>query len=237
MTEHPELVPSVPIVQLTGFVVSVDPKITLIPKFLTASECDHLIGLGETSGFSQSLVGRGKGTEYESHRSEALANTVSVNRTSFSYTIPTHHSDSILALIEDRLSQVVHLPVTHLESLVIVKYDPGQFFRCHHDGSFRPYTVFIYLNDIDRECGGETRFENLGIRIRPRMGLAVMWPNTKEENGEQVADERLVHEALPPTNSVKYGVNCFFNERIIRERYFQDNKGVIQYILDESKKI
>lgn len=205
-----------PVVQLTGYVVSVDPKITVIPDFLSIEECDHLISLAENSGFTRSLVGRGTSSAYETEGSSALSNTTSNNRTSFSVTLPLSHTDPKVESIEQRLSQIVHYPVSQLESLVVVKYTSGQFFKSHHDGSFRPYTVFIYLNEVPE--GGETRFEQLQLRIRPRKGAAVVWSNTTiTEFGECIADERLIHEALAPVGCVKYGMNCFFNERVVRD--------------------
>ena len=48
-----------------------------------------------------------------------------------------------------------------------VRYEPGQFNRVHHDGVFRPRTVFIYLNDLPDDDGGETYFPRLGIKFTP----------------------------------------------------------------------
>lgn len=216
MVTEPDLPPVV--IKLTGYVVSVDPKITVIPDFVSASECDYFISLGESIGFSESLVGRGASDAYEYEKSRALSNQVSPNRTSLSVTLPTSHSDEAIHLLEHRLAQITNLPVSHLESLVVVKYMPGQFFRSHHDGSFRPYTVFVYLNDVAE--GGETRFEQLQLRVRPRKGTAVVWSNIKiSDSGKCVSDDRMVHEALPPVDCVKYGINCFFNEDNVRHLF------------------
>ncbi|KAF4693732.1 hypothetical protein FOZ60_010130 [Perkinsus olseni] len=84
----------------------------------------------------------------------------------------------------------------------------------HHDGAFRPWTVFVTLNDISRDAGGETLFPALGLKIRPKAGTALVWPNCLE-NGE--ADERVVHEALAPRGVRKYAINCFVNEKPVAE--------------------
>ncbi len=34
--------------------------------------------------------------------------------------------------------------------------------------------MFWYLNDV--ECGGETAFRELGVRVQPRRGRLVMFP-------------------------------------------------------------
>jgi hypothetical protein len=48
-----------------------------------------------------------------------------------------------------------------------VRYEPGQFNRLHHDGVFRPRTVFVYLNDLPDDDDGETYFPRLGLKITP----------------------------------------------------------------------
>lgn len=41
---------------------------------------------------------------------------------------------------------LARMPLQHLEPLVVVRYDPGEYFNEHHDGAFRPVTVLLYLN-------------------------------------------------------------------------------------------
>jgi len=206
------------ILQLTSYVVSTDPKISVIPGFLTVEECEALINLSEKIGFTRSLVGRGKYALNDDDKSSMFLNQYSENRTSSSVHLVRSMDEALIGPIHERLSALAKMPTNQLEDLIVVKYEPGQFFRPHHDGVFRPYTVFLYLNDLPPDSGGETRFPALGLRIRPRMGAAVVWGNTVSSRNEDgtfstVEDERLVHEALPPTiGNVKYGVNCFFNE-------------------------
>ena len=207
-------------IKLTSYIVSVDPKISVIPNFLSLEECEHLIALSEKTGFVRSLVGRGSYALYSEDKSSELENVYSENRTSSSVTIPDTHNDETVSTIELRLSGLVGLPLSQLENLVVVKYESGQHFGSHHDGIFRPFTVFIYLNDLPDGGGGETRFNELGLRIKPRMGTAVMWQNSlmDEVFSEPVEDMRLVHEGLPTSVGVtKYGVNCFFNYHIMRK--------------------
>jgi prolyl 4-hydroxylase len=202
------------VLQLTSYVVSTDPKISIVPGFLSDWECDQLITLSESLGFQRSLVGRGKYAMTEEDKSSTLLNEYSENRTSSSVDLSRQNQRELMDPIEARLAGLTKLPVEHLEDLMVVKYQPGQFFGPHHDGIFRPATVFIYLNDLPESGGGETRFTNLGIRIKPRKGTAVYWRNIDEMGNE---DSRLVHEALPPADgAIKYGVNCFFNQHAMR---------------------
>ncbi|CAK9069271.1 unnamed protein product [Durusdinium trenchii] len=115
---------------------------------------------------------------------------------------------AIVQRIELRLAQLAKLPIETLERLVVVRYEPGQEFTVHHDGKFRPITIFLYLNELPDNAGGDTFFPHLGFSFVPRTGCAVMWPNAQPDGKE---DSRMVHAGRPPTVGVKFGVNCFFN--------------------------
>ena len=109
----------------------------------------------------------------------------------------------------------------HLERLNMVRYNPGEFYGVHHDGPMRPVTVFIYLNDLPDGAQGETYFPKLGLKFVPRKGTALMWSNVfcaqRQPNpnlfGKQTGgDPRMVHEGLPPSSGLKFGLNAFFNQ-------------------------
>ena len=87
-----------PVIQLTSYVISTDPKISIIPGFLLPEECDHIVNLAETKGFSRSLVGRGQ-YSFGEDKSEGLSNVYSENRTSTSVNLDRGH-DEIVSLIE-----------------------------------------------------------------------------------------------------------------------------------------
>ena len=36
------------------------------------------------------------------------------------------------------------MPYENVENLNLLRYKPGEFFKEHHDGGFRPKTVFVY---------------------------------------------------------------------------------------------
>ena len=233
--------------KITSFVVFKDPKISIIPKFLSPAECASLISIGEEIGFTRSLVGRGVyGLE---NSSDSFTNQYSENRTSFSVTLPTDtlptytpHTPlhTTLHNIEARLCELVQMDIAHLESLVLVKYEPRQKFGLHHDGKFRKFTVFIYLNEppteefvavetdsdghllakVDTcaatcaETGGETFFSNISLKIKPHTGTAVLWENNISPG---IDNPKTVHEGIPPVGWTKYGVNCFFNDQVMRQ--------------------
>lgn len=119
-----------------------------------------------------------------------------------------------------KIEQVTGVGRVHYESLQLLKYRPGEFFRRHHDsydGSFgaqamghRIMTAFMYLNDVPEGGGGETRFTDLEHTpaVAPRLGRMIVWPNvwTMEPTSH---DHRMMHEACPTTRDLKFGANVW----------------------------
>ena len=117
--------------------------------------------------------------------------------------------NKIITDIERRASEIVGMTIDCIEPLQIVRYKVGQFFDDHHDlgvlfddGSVelpkrsprRICTFFLYLNDIQSENGGSTRFplllnnRNECLDVQPKRGMAVLFCNIRK-NG--MPDERL----------------------------------------------
>mmetsp|Transcript_59595 Transcript_59595/g.141803 ORF Transcript_59595/g.141803 Transcript_59595/m.141803 type:complete len:470 (-) Transcript_59595:85-1494(-) len=202
---------------LRAFTVCADPKITVFPNFFTDVECDHVLQMVE-GGWMPSQVGSGSEAEY---KTATLENKLSQTRTSWSCMMRYAQTD-VVERLEHRLAAVAGLPVEQLERLNMVRYSPGELFSVHHDGHFRPKTVFVYLNDLPDECeGGDTFFPVLGYSFRPRRGTAVMWSNVTS-TGEE--DGRMIHAGRAPDTGVKYGVNCFFNARPMRHATVADTE-------------
>lgn len=71
------------------------------------------------------------------------------------------------------------------------QYGPGQRFAPHLDGSFRrsaeeesQLTFMVYL---DEGCdGGDTEFLDLGVRVTPRIGLALLFQHRLMHAGNEV---------------------------------------------------
>src|SRR5205085_1514242 len=125
--------------------------------------------------------------------------------------------------IEQRLVMFSGYPLSHLEPLQVVRYQPGQQYTGHYDyfvpgaqgtkealsrGGQRTITYFIYLNDLpEDETGGATFFPKLQIKFKPKTGTAVYFSNVLP-NGKE--DSRMLHGGEPPMKSVKYGMNAWF---------------------------
>lgn len=203
---------------MKSYAVLSEPKMSIIPNFLTDSEIEHVLKISNDY-WEPSKVG--SGTYKTTNESEDLENNVSQIRTSSSCMLRSAHTEMVKN-IEVRLSRLAGIDVEFLERLNMVRYRPGQFFKEHHDGRFRPITVFLYLNDLPDGDDGETLFPELGIKITPRKGCAVMWSNVL---GPQQDDKRMVHQGLPPLTGIKFGINCFFNDKPLKQYSEFDDFG------------
>lgn len=185
--------------------LSTHPWVVELPNFLTERECQHLIELGEKTGLKRSTVGN-------SSKSSHLDNS----RTSHTAFLKKAQ-DHIVKNIEEKCSLVANQPSTHLEPLQIVKYEPGQYYKEHHDYLHhdkngpkyqRSITMFIYLNNLNEgDKGGQTYFPKAKLSVKPQIGKAVLFRNIHPDGS---LDEDSLHAGKPPTKSVKYGCNVWF---------------------------
>eukprot|EP00401_Gymnodinium_catenatum_P040252 CAMPEP_0117572766 /NCGR_PEP_ID=MMETSP0784-20121206/60537_1 /TAXON_ID=39447 /ORGANISM="" /LENGTH=437 /DNA_ID=CAMNT_0005371169 /DNA_START=26 /DNA_END=1336 /DNA_ORIENTATION=- len=198
---------------LRAYTVLREPRMTVLPNFLSDDECDHLIRLVD-GYWMPSLVGQGKSLSEEQYARGELENAVSKTRTSWSCML-RYAQTAVVERLEHRVASVAGLPLEQLERMNMVRYAPGEHFDEHHDGVFRPRTVFVYLNDLPEDDDeGDTSFPALGLSFKPRKGAAVMWSNVAD--GTDREDGRMLHMGRAPTKGVKYGVNCFFNVKQMR---------------------
>mmetsp|Transcript_49382 Transcript_49382/g.117497 ORF Transcript_49382/g.117497 Transcript_49382/m.117497 type:complete len:259 (+) Transcript_49382:62-838(+) len=212
-------------------VIKEDPEMVHISNFVSQEEAEHLLHLAEgrwirstvTRGLASELLGEKcdvsheEGVEAE-QRPQASQEVFSERNTS-SHVRLGYGESVVVERILARVATVTGYPLENVEKLVMVRYMPGETFMLHHDGAHRPKTVFVYLNDVSD--GGETTFPYLGLKVRPKMGTAMMWQNNvprSDEIGEAIADRRMDHEAVPPADGcIKYGMNAFVSERPQRD--------------------
>ena len=205
--------------------LSTNPTILFLPNFLSAKDCQHLISLSEQIGLSRSTV-QGKSHE------------ISDYRTSYTTSLQRRHDD-VVHNIEKRVSHLTGFPLSHIENLQVVRYQPGQQYKHHYDffipnavgtegalqnGGQRYLTFFVYLNDLPtpiqskkestQHLHGYTDFPKLSLKIQPQQGAAVFWMNVDPETGQE--DYRTYHAGMPPLEGTKYGLNVW-----IRAQPFQ----------------
>eukprot|EP00607_Mallomonas_marina_P000415 CAMPEP_0182437728 /NCGR_PEP_ID=MMETSP1167-20130531/85244_1 /TAXON_ID=2988 /ORGANISM="Mallomonas Sp, Strain CCMP3275" /LENGTH=418 /DNA_ID=CAMNT_0024630751 /DNA_START=102 /DNA_END=1359 /DNA_ORIENTATION=+ len=116
-----------------------------------------------------------------------------------------------------KIAEVTRVPTGHYESFQILRYEPGQYYRSHHDygptqkalaSGPRILTFFLYLSDVEE--GGETSFTNLKMKIKPKRGRALLWPSTLDEEPEE-QDWRTHHGAEPVIKGLKFAANAWIH--------------------------
>jgi len=129
-----------------------------------------------------------------------------------------HPNDPVVGALIQRIADSENLRFDQAESLQVVRYKPGGFYKAHYDeccddipecvefkqrGGQRIRTVLIYLNDEFE--GGETEFPNLRLMLQPPpRGAVIFYPGT--------CDPAYLHGGLPVTSGVKIICNVWFRE-------------------------
>ncbi|MFD2787523.1 prolyl hydroxylase family protein [Hymenobacter rubripertinctus] len=160
-----------------------------IPAFLSAAECTDLIARSEQQGFAEAGVLTSTGAQMI----KGIRNNYRVE-----YPDPALAADlwtRLAPLLPANSEADGAAPIGLYEQFRFYRYDVGQRFNRHKDGSIRPddatasrWTLLLYLND-DFE-GGATEFEDL--TIAPRQGAALAFRH------------ELRHKGCPVTAGRKY---------------------------------
>lgn len=113
--------------------------------------------------------------------------------------------DQYFDLLTQRVADFFSVPtVAYVEPLPMMKYQPGDYFDWHTDltvgfATQRTATMIMYLND-DFE-GGNTCFQHLDLRIKPRRGSALVFNYSPEQ--------LLLHRGEAVIAGTKYILNAF----------------------------
>ena len=122
----------------------------------------------------------------------------------------------VVLAVTERLMNITRMPVDNAEYFQILRYEPGQFYKVHHDQQsahwtpqgVRVYTFFVYLSDV--EAGGGTKFNDLDLIVTPKLGRAVLWPSVIAS--DLLTGERNTHhEALPVEKGIKFSANLWIH--------------------------
>lgn len=153
-----------------------------IPALLSAEECDGLIDLSESIGFSKADVQTKSGRQL-------LTNIRNNERVDY-------YSNELAEIYWQRIAQL-KLPIYEDKQAIglspyfrFYKYWPGQKFNMHKDGRQNVggnetlYTLLMYLND---GCiGGETLFRQDNLKVSPKKGYAIMFEHQLWHQGVEV---------------------------------------------------
>eukprot|EP00928_Gymnodinium_smaydae_P080078 TRINITY_DN6386_c2_g1_i7.p2 TRINITY_DN6386_c2_g1~~TRINITY_DN6386_c2_g1_i7.p2 ORF type:complete len:236 (+),score=61.54 TRINITY_DN6386_c2_g1_i7:577-1284(+) len=183
--------------ELAPKVLSRDPWILLIEKFLTEEQIDALMQGMEDNGGGFAPSGELSADSFAGQQ----------RRTSESLQCPDTRcfKDPRMLAVHDVITKLTGLHINAHELPQLVRYRPGQFYVTHQDTSedyaraahgHRIYTLFAYLSDVPEGAGGETHFPKLGLKVRPKQGAAVLWTNVDPSDPRKF-DPRSFHESLP----------------------------------------
>lgn len=197
------------------------PWVVLLENFIQDEESDRLVDIGKKQGYERS-ADVGKEKPDGSHDS-----LVSESRTSHNSWCqePSCFEDPLVSPVVERIANVTKTEVKNSEYLQMLQYEPGQYYKQHHD--FIPHhknmpcgvrilTLFIYLNDV--EAGGGTDFPLLDLTVMPKKGNALLWPSVLDQAPES-KDGRTDHQALPVEKGIKYGANAWIHSRDFKKAF------------------
>lgn len=195
-----------------GFTGDEDPweHPRIVSDVITRDDCKYIIDKA-TPLFKQSSVVGVAGTD--------------ASRTSQTAWIPKH--DPVAQKILAKALEFTDKNIENCEDLQVVRYEPGTFYRQHHDsccddsdgcsnfeseGGQRVATLLIYLNSDFED--GETHFPNLDLKLKADPGSAILFrPLGRDENK---CHPKALHAGLPPSTGVKYVCNAWVRENKFR---------------------
>lgn len=175
-------------------ILSADPDIRLFKQTFSPAECRYLM-LAGTPWLEKALV-------IDEITGEGRADAIRDADTS---SFPPLAEDLVVQAINRTIARASGTEAGWGEPLTILRYQPSQQYRPHHDaggresgGKLRHWTALIWLND-DFE-GGETHFPELKLKVRGGVGDLLLFRNVVD--GKR--DERMLHAGLPVTSGVKW---------------------------------
>lgn len=177
-----------------------------LADFLSASECERLIGLVDATAEPSKLL------DHVYHENW---------RTSYSGDVDAQ--DPFIRMIERRIDDLLGIPHEFGETMQGQRYHPGQEFKPHMDwfwtkapywkkerkrGGQRAFTAMLYLNDVEE--GGNTDFPNIGVSIPPQRGALIIWNNATPEGD---LNQDTIHAGTPVVRGVKYIITKWYRAR------------------------
>jgi prolyl 4-hydroxylase len=112
-----------------------------------------------------------------------------------------HLRGSPVALsLDEKICRTLGIRTEYSEGIQAQRYDAGQQFKPHWDyyepgtnlferyagvRGNRTWTFMVYLNE--GMVGGDTRFTELGLSFKPRLGMALIWNNLKPDGSPNPA--------------------------------------------------
>ena len=174
--------------------------------FLTSHECSGLMALIDAERIPSQLLAPTEDPEF---------------RTSESCNLDPVHP--LVGQVEGKITTLMGIYREHGETIQGQRYAVGQQFKPHHDffhmdqpywpemersGGQRTWTAMVFLNSP--EGGGQTAFEQAGLKISPRAGNLLTW-NNLDAQGQP--NPFTMHQGCPVTAGTKYIITKWYRER------------------------
>jgi prolyl 4-hydroxylase len=183
-----------------------DPPV-IVDSILTLDECKYLIDKA-TPMFTRSGV-VGAAVPDASRTSE----TAWIDKT-----------DPVARKVFDKVLEMTGKPFENCENLQIVRYEPGTYYRAHHDsccddsdgcrgfageGGQRVATLLVYLNSEFTD--GETHFPDHGdLKLKADPGSAIFFRPLARDCDK--CHPKALHAGLPISSGTKYVCNVWVRE-------------------------
>ena len=183
----------------------------IVKDVLTPDECQYIIDKAEPMFARSTVVG---------------TTTPDASRTS--QTAWISKTDPVAQKVFEKALEHTGKTLAECEDLQVVKYEPGTYYREHHDsccdgsqgcldfekeGGQRVATLLVYLNDNFTD--GETHFPNLDLKLKADPGSAILFRPLGSD--EAKCHPKALHAGLPISSGVKYVCNAW-----VRENKFRD---------------
>eukprot|EP00658_Telonema_sp_P-2_P059634 TRINITY_DN4876_c0_g1_i1.p1 TRINITY_DN4876_c0_g1~~TRINITY_DN4876_c0_g1_i1.p1 ORF type:complete len:349 (+),score=55.55 TRINITY_DN4876_c0_g1_i1:214-1260(+) len=190
------------------------PWIIRLDDFIQEHEIEALLSEAEKLGFERSTE---QGGMTESGEQEKTLSTARTSKNT--WCIRGCEDNPDVARVQHRIGEVTQTHVSNHESLQVLSYQVGQFYRPHRDESDgkespagpRIMTFFMYLSDVEE--GGETHFPLIqgGLSVKPKRGSAILWANMRDHDPYK-SDSRTLHEARPVEAGTKLAANAWIHQ-------------------------
>jgi len=175
-----------------------------VEHFLSGEECEALIALMEGRLRPSTITAADEPDQYF-RRSKTC---------DLSYV-----DNPVIREVDARICAALRIDPAYAEPTQAQHYDVGDEFKPHTDyfeavelerfstptWGQRTWTFMIYLNEP--QAGGATAFPNVGLVVRPRTGLAVLW-NSLKPDGQP--NPHSIHHGTPVTAGWKAIITKWF---------------------------
>ena len=182
-------------------------NLNIIEDFLDEDTCKYLIKIIRKNNYRSTITTQD--TEPDKYF-----------RTSKTCDMP--QEDPVVKKLEQQMCDYLGIEFERTETTQGQFYEAGNEFKAHTDwftrdseewnkfakrDGQRTWTFMLYLNTVEE--GGETEYTNLGISMKPKMGMGIIW-NNMDNKGQELQDT--IHWGKPPIKGEKFVITKWFRE-------------------------